>query len=128
MAKSAKAAVAPADTTTTTPVLTDPPGVVQAYQNLYDTLGKAYWEASDLQSKDTVQGVREAIYNIITNLDETELQTNTSAFLALVPSIKNTNNALKNIQTSINNITKNISTAASVVAAIGKVLSITGAL
>jgi len=104
------------------------PDSVQAYQELYDALGRAYWDATDIQSKDTVQGAREAVYDIITNLDEAQLDANTAKVLALVPTIKSANAAIAKIQDSIDQITKNINTAASVIAAISKVLSLTSAL
>ncbi|HEX7157716.1 MAG TPA: hypothetical protein VF214_01780 [Edaphobacter sp.] len=123
-----KAATAPADTPApVSPVLTNPTSV-ETYQALYDALSRAYWEASDIVSKDTIHGAQEAVYDIITQLDEAQLEANTAKFLALVPAIKNTNAALQKIQNSIDQITKNISTAATVIAAINKVLSLTSAL
>lgn len=128
MAKSSPAAAAkPASAAPISPVLTNPDSI-QAYQALFDALSRAYWEASDINFKDTIHGAQEAVYNIITELDEAQLEANTAKFLALVPAIKNANTALKKIQDSINDITKNISTAATVIAAIGKVLSLTSAL
>ncbi|MCU1319285.1 MAG: hypothetical protein JWP98_803, partial [Edaphobacter sp.] len=62
----------------TTDVLQNP-ATVDAYQALYDSLGRAYWDASDIGSKDLVQGAREAIYDIITELDEAQLDANTAA-------------------------------------------------
>jgi hypothetical protein len=122
MAKTSSAA-----TSTVPPPLTNPDNV-QAYQDLYDALGRAYWDASDINSKDTIQGAREAVYAIITNLNEAQLEANTTKFLAIVPTIKSANDALANIQRSINNITKNINTAGVVLAAISKVLSLTSGL
>ena len=118
----------PAATTSSAPPALTNPDNVQAYQALYNALGRAYWDASDINSKDTIQGVREAVYNIITNLNEAQLEANTAKFLAIVPTIKNANDALKKIQADINNITKNINTAGIVVAAISKVLSVTSVL
>lgn len=95
-----------------------------AYQAVYDALGKAYWESSDLNTKDQVQGARDAVYNIITQIDETELETNTNKFIAIMPEINAANAALKEIQVNIAKITKNIQTAGTVVAVISKVLSL----
>ena len=109
------------------PVLTNPSSV-QAYQDLYDALGRAYWDASDINSKDTIQGAREAVYDIITQLDESDLATNTAKFLALKSSINAANDALATIKAQINQITKNINTVGTVIGAISKVLSLTSAL
>ena len=100
------------------------PEAIEAYQNLYDTLGRAYWEASDIDSKDRIQGARDAIYDILTDLNIARLKANTALFLALVPRIKHTNAALEKIKDDIASITRNITTAATVVAAITRVLNI----
>jgi hypothetical protein len=134
MAKTKKSAVTqktdatPADTSTpVSPVLTNS-DLIQAYQNLYDALSRAYWGASDAVSKDTVHGAQEAAYDMITQLNEAQLEANSAKFLALVPAIKSANAALGKVQNSIDQITKNISTAATVLAAINNVLSLTSAL
>jgi hypothetical protein len=94
------------------------------YQAAYDALGKAYWDASDIEFKDLVYGAQQAIGDIITAYDEQQLATNTALFIQLTPKIKAINTALTQIQKNITAITKNIDTAASVISAITKVLSI----
>jgi len=128
MAKTPKtAALADTHAPPISPILTHPSSV-EAYQDLYNALGRAYWEASDIQSKDTVQGARDAIYDIITQLHQAQLEGNTARFIAIVPAIQSANAALKSIQTSIDQITKNISTVATVIAAINRILSFAGSL
>ena len=100
------------------------PTTVDAYQVLYDTLGRAYWDASTIDAKDLIQGARESIYDIITDLDEAQLDANTTLFLAVEPKIKQTCATLTKIQSDIDSITKNITTASKVVDAITKVLGI----
>ncbi|WP_035354613.1 hypothetical protein [Edaphobacter aggregans] len=114
---------APADPAALPPAL-DSPAAIEAYQALYDTLGRAYWEASDIDSKDRIQGARDAIYEILTDLNIARLKANTALFLALAPKIKHTNAALDKIKDDIAHITRNITTAASVVAAITRALSV----
>jgi hypothetical protein len=111
-------------TSTTVPAALDTTDVIAAYKALYDTLGRAYWEASDINAKDQIQGTRDAIYDILTDFNIGQLQTNTAAYLALTARIKHANGALEKIKDEINQITKNITTAASVVSAITKVLNI----
>lgn len=106
------------------PPILKQPQTIDDYQALYDSLGRAYWEASDINSKDLVQGARESIYDIITDLDEAQLDANTALFLAAEPKIKQTCATLQKIQSDIDNITKNITTAATVVDSINKVLGI----
>ena len=95
-----------------------------SYKDLYDTLGRAYWEASDLHSKDTIQGAREAVYEILTGLNRAKLEANTAAYETLLPSVDRANKALEQIKAEISTITKNITTAASVITGITRVLDI----
>jgi|SRR5215469_6905216 len=128
MAKTPKtAALADTPAPPISPILTNPSSV-EAYQDLYNALGRAYWEASDIQAKDTVQGARDAIYDIIIQLNQAQLEANTARFIAIVPAIKSANAALKSLQTSIDQITKNLSTVATVIAAINRILSFAGTL
>jgi hypothetical protein len=105
------------------PALTNP-DTVETYKSLYDILGRAYWEASDINAKDTIQGARDAIYEILTDLNIAKLEANTALFLSLKTKIRDSNKALEEIRDKVNGITKNISTASSIVAAIAKVVSI----
>ena len=114
---------AAAPSTTLAPALTNP-DTIQTYKTLYDVLGRAYWEASDITAKDTIQGARDAIYEILTDLNRAKLDANTALFLSLKSKIRDSNKALDEVKGRINTITKNISTASSVIAAIAKVVSI----
>ena len=131
--KSAKtAAAAPANVPTAADTTAPPslanPETIATYKALYDTLGRAYWEASDINAKDTIQGARDAIYDILTDLNIAQLQANTALYLAVMPKIRQTNAALNKIKDQIAQITKNINTASSVVAAVAKVIGIVGAI
>ena len=96
----------------------------EAYDTLFDALGRAYWDASDVASKDLIHGAQEAVGEILTTIDEQQLASNTDLFAQLGPKIVATNTALKTIQAKINDITRNINTASTVLAAIAKVLSL----
>jgi archaellum component FlaC len=100
------------------------PDIGTLYQDVYDALGRAYWDATDLHSKDLVHGAMEAIGDIITAIDEEDLAHNTELFNELKPKIDGVNTALSQIKDQINQITKNIATASTVIAAVSKVLSL----
>jgi len=100
------------------------PDPAAAYEDVYDALSKAYWDATDIDSKDRIHGLMEAISDIITAYDEDDLANNTALFLQLTPKIKAVNQALDGIKADITKITKNINTATAVVSAISKVLSL----
>ncbi len=109
--------------TTPSPILQNPDPAA-AYQAVYDALGNAYWEASDINSKDLVYGAQQAIAEILTALDEQDLASNTSIFIQLQPKIAAVNASLKTIQEQISTITKNINTASTVISVISKALSL----
>jgi hypothetical protein len=100
------------------------PDTVASYQAVFDALGRAYWEASDLDSKDLIHGAQEAIGEIITEMNEQDLANNTTLFVHLQPKIKAVNDALKKIQDQITTITKNIKTAGTVLSTITKATSL----
>ena len=100
------------------------PDLAAAYQQAYDALGTAYWDASDIASKDLLHGTQEAIGDILTALDQDQLAGNTNAFTALNAKVKAVNTQLQEIKDSISIITKNINTASTVLAAASKVLSL----
>lgn len=108
---------------TTSPILQNPDAAA-TYQAVYDALGRAYWEASDINSKDLIYGAQEAIGEIITALDEQDLSNNTNVFNQLRPKIVAVNASLETIQAQISTITKNINTASTVISAISKALSL----
>lgn len=116
---------APIEIPAAPPSLADPETIAM-YKALYDTLGRAYWEASDIDAKDTIQGVRDAISDILTDLNIAQLKANTALYLAVMPKIRHTNAALGKIKDDISSITKNINTAATVMASITKVLTVIG--
>jgi hypothetical protein len=113
---------------TTPPSILQNPDTAASYQAVYDALGRAYWEASDINSKDLVYGAQQAIGNILTQLNQQGIASNTTLFIQLQPQINQVNASLKTIQDQISNITKNIGTAATVISAISKVLSLFPAL
>lgn len=110
--------------TQTPPPVLQNPDLAAAYQEAFDALGRAYWEASDIPNKDLIHGTQEAIGDIITAFDEEDLAHNTALFLELTPKMKAINDALKKVEDSITSITRNIDTAASVVAAVSQVLTL----
>ena len=109
---------------TTLPPILQNPDAAATYQAVYDALGRAYWEASDINSKDLIYGAQEAIGEIISTLDEQGLASNTEVFIQLQPKIAAVNASLQTIQKQISTITKNINTAATVITVISKALSL----
>ncbi len=110
--------------TTPLPANLQPRDLIASYQAILDALSKAYWEASDMQSKDLIYGVEQSIEDIITTLTTAQVETLTKQFIALKPKIDATNAALADIKAKVNQITKNIGTASMLVAGITKILTL----
>jgi hypothetical protein len=98
------------------------------YQKLFDTLGDAYWAASDLTAKDQIQGARDAVHQILTAITQAQIDKDTAELVKLGPTVDKTNVALKKLKEDINNIVKKIQVAAEIENAIAKVLSLAGKL
>jgi methyl-accepting chemotaxis protein len=107
----------------TSPVLQNP-DPHDAYQAVFDALDRAYWDASDIDSKDLIHSVQGEVGSILTAMNQQQLADNTALFTQIGGQIKTTNDALKKIQASIDSITKNINTAATVLSSISRVLSL----
>jgi hypothetical protein len=110
--------------TTPLPANLQPRDLIASYQAILDALSSAYWEASDLASKDLIYGVEQSIGDIITTLTSAQVENLTKQFIALTPKITATNTALQKIKDQVNQITKNIGTASTLVAGISKILSL----
>ncbi len=104
------------------PVLQNP-DLAKSYQAVYDLLTQAYWEASDVNSKDLIYGVQKVLADIIDELDVDDVAALTQKWVALKPKIDTANQGLQKIKDEVNQITKNIGTAATMVSSITKVLS-----
>lgn len=100
------------------------PDLGDVYQQLYDDLGRAYWETSGAENKDLLHGTQEAIGKILTAINQQDLATNTALFLKLKSSIDAVNVQLEEIRQDINKITRNIETAGKIIAGINQALSL----
>lgn len=106
------------------PANLQPRDLIASYQAILDALSSAYWEASDMQSKDLIYGVEQSIGDIITTLTTAQVENLTKQFVALTPKITATNTALQKIKDQVSQITKNIGTASTLVNGITKILSL----
>jgi DUF1680 family protein len=54
--------------------------VQAAFQSLYDGLTQAYWSASTIEAKDRIYGVEEIVFDILTDLEKNDLESDYDAF------------------------------------------------
>lgn len=130
MRKPSKATPAPATARTAAPSAAsastaDPQAY---YQELFDSLEKAYWKATDDKARQQIQESRDAAYTILTAINQAQLDKDTSELEALTPVVTQTNDDLEKLQAGIDKIVSDIALAADVEDKIAKVLSLAGKL
>ncbi len=84
------------------------PDIAASYQAVFDILVQAYWQSSDIHSKDLIFTTQGAITEIITHLDRQDISQLTAQWVALKPKIDATNKALEKIKEQIADIPKKI--------------------
>ena len=97
-----------------------------AYQALFDALGEAYWAASTVQAKDQIQGVRDAVHQVLTAIIQAQLEEDTTQLESLTGLITATDDALEKLQADIDGIVHKITVVTQVEAAITGVLQLAG--
>jgi hypothetical protein len=97
-----------------------------AYQALFDALGEAYWAASTVQGKDQIQGVRDAVHDVLTGIIQAQLEEDTKQLDSLTSLVSTTNDALDKLQASIDGIVQKITVVTQVEDAIANVLQMAG--
>jgi hypothetical protein len=75
----------------------------QALQELYDLLDQAYWVASTIEAKDALNGLSQAVDDILTTLHQGALDTNTNTYTTLKTTVAAVNAKLSSVQNQINN-------------------------
>ena len=95
-----------------------------AYSSLLFDLNQAYWAAIDVNTKDQLFSYVEAVTNIISQLNATDLASRDAAYTALVQQMTTVNNQLTTLQKQINSLINRISTAATIISDIAKVLTV----
>lgn len=95
----------------------------KALQALYDLLNQAYWYASTIEAKDALNGLAQAVSEILTTLNQGALDSNTAAYATLKSDVDAVNTKLNSVQTQINNWIHAISIATQVTGAIDQAVN-----
>jgi hypothetical protein len=96
---------------------------IAAYQQLFDALTQAYWDATDISMKDQITSVKDELLDLIQNLDQIKIQAGTEILSQVTAQLTTVNKELKAIKDQITTITKRISTIGQVTAAIDRAIS-----
>ena len=108
----------------TAPTIPLPDAVRAAYQDLYAKLETAIENTTDPAALEALNAAQLNVDNTLTKDNMYRLQANTELFQALLQQINDTNSGLKTLQEQIAAIASHFATAADIIAAINKVLTL----
>jgi hypothetical protein len=96
------------------------------FDELYQSLTQAYWVASTITDKDRLRGVADAVFDLVTALNQADIKSRTQEYATLKDQVSMVTKKLTALQSEIDSIIHNVSVATSVVQAIGKALDCGG--
>jgi len=100
--------------------------VHDVFDELYQSLTQAYWVASTITDKDRIRGAADAVFDILTALNQADIKSRTQEYATLKNQVDIVTTKLTALQNEIDSIIHNVSVATSVVQAIGKALDFGG--
>ncbi|HYL16256.1 MAG TPA: hypothetical protein VEV41_24700 [Terriglobales bacterium] len=100
--------------------------VHDAFEELYQSLTEAYWVASTITDKDRLRGAADAVYDIVTALNQADIKSRSQDYVTLKDQVIVVNKKLTAIQTDIDSIIHTMGVASGVVQAISKALDFGG--
>jgi hypothetical protein len=100
--------------------------VRDVFDELYQSLTQAYWVASTITDKDRIRGAADAVFDILTALNQADIKSRTQEYATLKDQVSIVTKKLTALQNEIDSIIHNVSVATSVVQAIGKALEFGG--
>ncbi len=100
--------------------------VHDVFDELYQSLTQAYWVASTITDKDRIRGAADAVFDVLTALNQSDIKSRTQEYATLKDQVGIVTTKLTALQNEIDSIIHNVSIATSVVQAIGKALDFGG--
>ena len=100
--------------------------VHDVFDELYQSLTQAYWVASTITDKDRIRGAADAVFDVLTALNQADIKSRTQEYATLRNQVDIVTTKLTALQSEIDSIIHNVSVATSVVQAIGKALDFGG--
>ncbi len=95
-----------------------------AYEALDEQLGKAYWAASTVETKDRIYGIEEIVYDLLMRLYREQLDSNSPAYIQARQQVQTANEKLDELKQDIDSMIHAFNVAADVAAAIDKAVSL----
>ena len=94
------------------------------YQELYNLVRQAYWDAKAIETKDRLLKLKEAISDILTGLNKADLKSRTPEFEALSSSTNTVNADLDKLKSEIDTFVYDVKLASQIVSKIDKVMGL----
>jgi hypothetical protein len=98
--------------------------VHDAFGVLYQELTNAYWVASTIEVKDRIRGIADSVFDILTQLNQAEIQSRTADFAALSKNVAAVSARLDSLKEDLDQIIHVVAVATSVSTAIDKALTV----
>ena len=95
-------------------------------EQLHDQLTSAYWYATTVDAKDALTGCSQAVFDILTTLEQEVIETATPEYAALKNDVTAVNTKLQSVQTQINDWIHKIDVAGQVISAIAQAVALAG--
>ncbi|MGA2802311.1 MAG: hypothetical protein ABSE97_08105 [Verrucomicrobiota bacterium] len=96
----------------------------QSLQRLYNLLNQAYWVASTIEAKDAINGLAQAVSDILTTLNQGALDSSTTQYTILKANVAAVNAKLQSVQTQISDWIHVISVATQVTNAMDQAINL----
>jgi DNA-binding ferritin-like protein len=100
--------------------------VHDVFEELYQSLTQAYWVASTITDKDRIRGSADAVFDVVTALNQADIKSRTQDYATLKDQVATITQKLTALQNEIDSIIHNVGVATSVVGAISKALEFGG--
>lgn len=98
--------------------------VCDAFQSLFDQLKDGYWAATTTEDKDTIKGLEDAVFDILTQLNQEDIESRDADFKALTGTVKGIVPRLEKLKNDIDQVVRNVKIATSVAQALDEAISL----
>jgi hypothetical protein len=94
-----------------------------AFGELYETLRQAYWVAGNIQDKDRLTGLAQAVYEIRMALDASDIKARTDEYATLASTITALDKRLQGLQADLDHMIHNLTVADQILKGITKAIT-----
>lgn len=107
-----------------TQVVVSRQNVYDAFEYLYNQLSAGYWAATTIEAKDRIRGLSDAIFEILTALNRSDIETRDADFKELTETVKRIAPRLEKLEKEIDQIIHAVKIAENVAQAVDKAIDL----